>query len=96
MKNGIYSADIPYLKHKNRHDHTRYISLIFSAPRPPITMIAATLAVMVLGLILLCGPIAMSWGQKRAKRKYRKYTKKKVEKELRRELGEVNEVLEEV
>ena len=57
----------------------------------------AMLAVAVLGLILLCGPIAMSWGQKKASRRYRKYTKKKNDKaKLRKELGEVTEALEEV
>jgi hypothetical protein len=57
----------------------------------------APLVVVFLGLILLCGPIAMSWGQKKARRRYHKFTKKKAEQaKLRKELGEANDALEEV
>jgi len=72
-----------------------YIALIFSSQVSYATLVAAPLAVAALGLVLLFGPIAMSWGQKKQRQKYYKFAKKKVHKaRLRQELGVVNEALQ--
>lgn len=73
-----------------------YIALIFSMSMHPGALTGAMVSVAGLGIVLLFGPIAMSWGHKKQRRKYYKFTKKKVHKaRLRKELGVVNEVLQE-
>lgn len=73
-----------------------FIALIFSMSVSPATLVAAPVAVAALGFVLLFGPIAMSWGHKKRRRKYYKFAKKKVHKaRLRQELDVVNEALQE-
>ncbi len=72
----------------------RYITVIFSSPRPGSWFIAAPVAVCVLGLFLCC-PLAVLWGKKRQMRKYLKYEGKNVQREKIREelLSDVGDVL---